>query len=85
MIAQAPHSPSAQPSLLPVRPRSRNQSRVVVCGVVDSPSGTDDPLRVREAVAVLDFVTLVMIDDPIDSVFAHSGPLDRSARVCRPS
>ena len=33
---QAPHSPSAQPSLHPVNPRSRNQSSAVVC--VGTPS-----------------------------------------------
>ena len=33
---QAPHSPSAQPSLHPVSPRSRNQSSAVVC--VGTPS-----------------------------------------------
>ena len=32
-MAQAPHSPSAQPSLLPVSPFSRSHSRAVVCAV----------------------------------------------------
>jgi hypothetical protein len=31
-IAHAPHSPSAQPSLAPVKPRSRIQSSAEVCG-----------------------------------------------------
>jgi hypothetical protein len=34
--AHEPHSPSAQPSLHPVNPRSRNQSSAVVC--VGTPS-----------------------------------------------
>lgn len=68
-----------------MRPWSRNQSKVVVCGVDESPSGTDDPLRVREAFVALNCAKLVMINDLVWSAFAHRRAPDRSDRVCRPS
>ena len=44
-IAHAPHSPSAQPSLAPVKPRSRIQSSAEVC-VGRLPKATVRPLTV---------------------------------------
>src|SRR5581483_3630243 len=44
--AQAPHSPSAHPSLLPVSPRARSQPSNVVCGST-SPTATVSPLSTK--------------------------------------
>src|SRR2546425_10321855 len=50
---QAPHSPSAQPSLAPVRPRARRNSNNVVCGLKPS-ARTVLPLR-RNSSAMHEF------------------------------
>src|SRR5215471_11145030 len=47
--AQAPHSPSAQPSLDPVSPRSRRKSSSVVCKV--GSASTRSPLRRNSTLA----------------------------------
>ncbi len=50
-IAQAPHSPSAQPSLAPVNPSPRIQSSAVVFGGI-VPNGTVRPFTLASAAMV---------------------------------